>query len=272
MKRAAIIVYGNNSNRLIFWVLGRPYEAGKINMELGKETYELFILEVPNTKENKYKIKQRRIIEKFCGENNIRPLFYIDDKDEELDSIWYSIKILCILREIEIIIGKGVYNRSFGIVTNALNKVLLEAISEEASSILILKTGLDEIAMEELYKKIMQDKGLSIAFVDDVKFLINQSEILLWESKTPISPSINVEKVLLFSQQADHSKPDTILMKYKEEIAKAIIRLASDMNIWEMTSCFPFVYFLDEGGNYLSNEQIRRLLARSNKPLTIQKC
>ena len=98
MKRAAIIGYGENSGKIKFWLLGKPSEIGRINIEIGGEAYEIFIFEVPHTKEIKHKIKEKRIIHKFCGENNIQFVFPVDEMDEKLNSIWLSIKILCILR------------------------------------------------------------------------------------------------------------------------------------------------------------------------------
>lgn len=272
MKKAAIIIYGYNSNKIMFWVLGKPFEIGRISIELDEEAYEIVIFEVPHTKENKYKIKLKRIIEKFCGENNIQSIFYADDKDEQLESAWYAIKILCVLREIEIITGEAISGKSYGIVSSSLNQVLIEAISEEASSIMILRKGLDQTAMEKLYKKIMIDKGLSVAYVNDVSFLMNQSRIVLWESSAPVSSNISLGKVLISTQQIDIMKPDDVQIKYEEEIGKIIIKLAYKMNILKIASHFPFVYFLDSQGYIMKREQVCLSLTRSNKPLTIQKC
>lgn len=280
MKRAAIIVYGNNSGRIRFWFLGRPCEIGKLNIEIGGESYEIFIFEVPHTKEIKHKIKEKRIIHKFCGENNIQFVFHVDETDEKLNSIWLSIKILCVLREVGIIRGEDVLSQSFGIISDTLNPILMEAISEEASSIIALKTGSNDASMKELHKKIMEEKGLSIAFVNDIEFLLNQSKIILWDGLIPaeryknalMSACIDMRRVLILPKHSGPLQPDSVMIRFEDEIAKAIIKFAPDTDIWKTASYFPFVCFLDEQGNPVDKERIRRLFLRSNKALTIQKC
>lgn len=272
MKRAAIIIYGHDSNKIMFWVLGKLNEIGKIGIELDEEYHELIIFEVPHTIENKYKIKQRRIIERFCRDNNIQSIFYVDDKDEQTENAWYGIKVLCILRELERITGEAISGKSYGIISDTLNWILIDAISGEASSIMILKKDLDQSVMEGLYKKIMAETGLSIAYVDDVKFLISQSRIVLSEGSTPVLTHISLKNVLITPKQIDIIRPDDILMKYEEAIAKTIIKLESNKNILKIASFFPFVYFMNSQGNIMNKEQIRLFLARNNKTLTIQKC
>ncbi|HCJ58566.1 MAG TPA: hypothetical protein DHV55_15300 [Clostridiaceae bacterium] len=67
-------------------------------------------------------------------------------------------------------------------------------------------------------------------------------------------------------------QPDSVMIRFEDEIAKAIVKFAPDTDIWKTASYFPFVCFLDEQGNPVDKERIRRLFLRSNKALTIQKC
>lgn len=269
MKRAAIVTYGYDSNRIMFWVLGKPCELGRIIIELGDEDYELLIFEVPYAKESKYKIKQKRIIERFCGENNIQCAVYADDEDDKIDNFWYVVKLLCVLREIEAINKEAIFSKSFGIVSNTLNQLLLDAISEEASSITILKTGQDQADMEKLHKKIMEEKGLSVVYADDISALISQSRVVLWETSSPMTPHISLEKVFILPKC--EMENEALLLKYEQQIGKAVIKLSYDEDVFKIASYFPFVHFIDTQGNPMKKDQVRRAIARSNKILTIQK-
>lgn len=182
MKKAALILYGDSTNKIMFWILGRPYDIGNINIELDGETYEIFIFEIPYTKDIKHKTRQRKLVDRFLREQGIQSVFYIDDVDEELESIWSAVKITKAIEEIGTILGECIFNKNFGIISENMDPILIETISAEASSIMILKMEQDKSIMEELHKKIIKEMGLSIAFVNDIKHLIKQSEVIIWEN------------------------------------------------------------------------------------------
>lgn len=280
MKKAALILYGDSTNKIMFWILGRPYDIGNINIELDGETYEIFIFEIPYTKDIKHKTRQRKLVDRFLREQGIQSVFYIDDVDEELESIWSAVKITKAIEEIGTILGECIFNKNFGIISENMDPILIETISAEASSIMILKMEQDKSIMEELHKKIIKEMGLSIAFVNDIKHLIKQSEVIIWESSElgkrykNLFPSLIIHEkgILLLTKIIKDFDLDDLKIKYSEEIGKLIIKLSSKRNVSQIASYFPHVHFYNEQGEELEKGWIGRQLKRNNIILTIQKC
>ncbi|MGI5998558.1 MAG: hypothetical protein ACOX89_07850 [Lutispora sp.] len=280
MKKAALILYGDSTNKIMFWILGRPYDIGNINIELDGETYEIFIFEIPYTKDIKHKTRQRKLVDRFLREQGIQSVFYIDDVDEELESIWSAVKITKAIEEIGTILGECIFNKNFGIISENMDPILIETISAEASSIMILKMEQDKSIMEELHKKIIKEMGLSIAFVNDIKHLIKQSEVIIWENSElgkrykNLFPSLIIHEkgILLLTKIIKDFDLDDLKIKYSEEIGKLIIKLSSKRNVSQIASYFPHVHFYNEQGEELEKGWIGRQLKRNNIILTIQKC
>lgn len=280
MKKAALILYGDSTNKIMFWILGRPYDIGNINIELDGETYEIFIFEIPYTKDIKHKTRQRKLVDRFLREQGIQSVFYIDDVDEELESIWSAVKITKAIEEIGTILGECIFNKNFGIISENMDPILIETISAEASSIMILKMEQDKSIMEELHKKIIKEMGLSIAFVNYIKHLIKQSEVIIWESSElgkrykNLFPSLIIHEkgILLLTKIIKDFDLDDLKIKYSEEIGKLIIKLSSKRNVSQIASYFPHVHFYNEQGEELEKGWIGRQLKRNNIILTIQKC
>ncbi|SHJ09101.1 hypothetical protein [Lutispora thermophila] len=273
MKRAAIVVHSHNANRIMFWVLGKPRQIGSINVLLGGEEYHISIFEIPYVKDDKHKEKQRAITDKFLKEEDIKYILYADEVDEELERIWATVKIIRILEEIGSVVEEYFLNKSFGIIGKKPDTILLEALSREASSIIVLNEGQDVSLMEELHKKIITETGLSIAFISDASYLINQSRIIILESSDEVEkykrilpyPPLCVKETLVMPKVKDEYNSNTLEIKYAEEIGKLIAKIISEKNIREITCYYPNIYFLKENG-ILTN------LKKSNKILTIQKC
>jgi len=280
MKKAALILYGNNTNRLSFMGFGKPHKIGNVNVELDGEKYELFLLEIPYTKDLRHKARQIKLVNRFAREQEVQYIYYIDDMDKELESIWSTVKIIKAIEDIETISEECIFNKRFGIISENIDSNLVEALSREASSLTILKIKQDKPDMEELHKKIIIETGLSIAFVNDVQNLIDQSDVIIWQNSEVSERYINLlpdtiirEKgIIVLSRIIKDFELADLKIKYSNEIGKLIIKLLSKRNIWEIASCFPSVHFYNEQGEELEKEWIRRQLKRNNKILTIQKC
>jgi len=279
MRRAALILYGEQSNKIMFWVLGKPNEIGFIHLNL-EEEYEILILEIPYPKDEKNKAKADKIVNKFLRSNNIEYAFYINQEDKELNSTWHTIKILNIIKEVSRILGVNLFNQSFGIISDRIEHKLIEALSEEAASIMILKSKENEKNMVELYNKIITETGLSLAFVQEIEYLIEQSKTIIWEASSTMEkynsllpyPIINSNRILISPKEIKDWDTGGIELKYSEEIGKFIIMLLSKKSIWDIASCFPYLYFLSEDGETIEKLNKGQYFAKDNKALTIQKC
>jgi hypothetical protein len=138
----------------------------------------------------------------------------------------------------------------------------------------------DKSIMEELHKKIIKEMGLSIAFVNDIKHLIKQSEVIIWENSElgkrykNLFPSLIIHEkgILLLTKIIKDFDLDDLKIKYSEEIGKLIIKLSSKRNVSQIASYFPHVHFYNEQGEELEKGWIGRQLKRNNIILTIQKC
>jgi len=280
MKKAALVLYGNSTSRFSFLGFGKPHKLGNANVELDGENYELFLIEIPNAKDLRHKARQIKLVNRFAREQDIQYISYIDDMDKELESIWSTVKIIKAIEEIENISGECIFNKSFGIISENIDYNLVEALSREASNLTILKIKEDKPAMIELHRKIMIETGLSIAFVNDIKHLIEQSEVIIWQKSGLDKKYYNLlpdtvihEKgIIVLAKIIKDFDSDDLKIKYSEELGKFIIKLLSKRNIWEIASCFPSVHFFNEQGEELEKGWIGRQLKRNNKILTIQKC
>jgi len=280
MKKAALILYGDGTNRLSFLGFGKPHNIGNVNVELDGENYELFLLEIPYSKDLRHKARQIKLVNRFAREHDMQFICYIDDMDKELASIWSTVKIIKAIEEIEVILREDIFCKNFGIISENIDSNLVEALSREASSLMIMTMEQDKTAMEELHKKIITETGLSIAFANDIKHLIEQSEVIVWQNSEAAKRYINLlpdtiihEKgIIVLPNIIEGFELDDLKIKYSEEIGKLIIKLLHKSNIWEIASCFPHVHFYNEQGKELEKGWIGRQLRRNNKILTIQKC
>jgi len=280
MKRAALILYGEQYNKIMFRVLGKPHEIGVIHINLGEEEYEVFMLEIPYPNDEKNKAKADKIVNKFLKSNNIEHALYINQEDEDLNSIWHTIKVLSIIKEASRICGVNLFSESFGIISNRIGSKLIEALSKDAASIMILKKDKDKRNIEELYHKIINETGLSLVFVEEMEYLIEQSKVIICEDSSIMEkykslfphPVIDVNRILISPKEIMDWDTCGIELKYNEEIGKFIIMLLSNKNIWDMVSCFSYLYVLNGEGESALNLSEEYFLAGDKNSLTILKC
>lgn len=280
MKRAAIVLHSDNANRIAFWILGKPHQVGSINLQLDGEDYEIIMFEVPYAKDDKQKAKQRKTIDKFLKEEDVQYILYTDEADQKLERIWSTVKIIRILEEIGSITGECLLNQSFGIISKELDPILLEAISREASSMMVLKAEQDRSIMEEMHKKIITETGLSMAFISDAKYLIKQSRVIILDDSEAADeykgvlpyPPINVKETLLLPAMKDYCDSNSLEIRYAEEIGKLIAKIMSAKDLREITCYYPNIHLSKEYEHELREKGILTNLKKSNKILTIQRC
>lgn len=280
MKRAALILYGEQYNKIMFRVLGKPHEIGVIHINLGEEEYEVFMLEIPYPNDEKNKAKADKIVNKFLKSNNIEHALYINQEDEDLNSIWHTVKVLSIIKEASRNSGINLFRESFGIISDCTEHRLIEALSEDAASIMILKSKENERNINELYHKIINETGLSLVFVEEMEYLIEQSKVIICEDSSIMEkykslfpyPVVDFNRVLVSPKEIMDWDKYGIELKYNEEIGKFIIMLLSNKNIWDIVSFFPYLYVSNENEESIGSLTEEYFFTEDKKNLTIQKC
>lgn len=182
MKRAALVVEGEGFGKSISMLFGKPWQLGKVSFNVNEEEYEIILLEVPYTNNPKAEKKSKDIVEKYCKNMDIQALIYKNTQDDKTDEKLIAIKIVNTLQKIENSKVIDLFKKRFGIILNSLNPMLIDALSIEASSIIIMDQGFDREKTEKLYQEIIRDKGLSIVYTKDLTVLIKKSDIILCEN------------------------------------------------------------------------------------------
>jgi len=280
MKRVALILYGDQSNKIVFRVLGKPHEIGIIHINLGEEEYEVFIFEIPYPKDEKNKSKADKVVNKFLRTNNIERALYINKEDEELNNMWHTVKVLSIIKEASRNSGINLFRESFGIISDCTEHRLIEALSKDAASIMILKSKENERNINELYYKIINETGLSLVFVEEMEYLIEQSKVVICEDSSIMEkykslfpyPVIDFNKTLISPKEIKDWDTCGIELKYNEEIGKFIIMLLSNKNIWDIVSSFPYLYVLNENKESIGILAEEYFITEDKNSLTILKC
>ena len=182
MNRAAILIEGKGFDKNLSMLFKKPRVTGKILIEINKEKYEIIVLQVPCSNNLESLDRNRKIAEKYCHKKGLQHLIYSKVQDLNTKNKLIAIKILCSLRVIENTNRISLFNKRFGIIYNTLNPLLIDALSREALSIIILDQGFDIWGMENLYQKVMRDKGLSIVYTKDIISLIEKSDVIVGEN------------------------------------------------------------------------------------------
>ena len=258
MNRAAVIIEGKGFDRNLSMLFGKPWQLGRVLFNINDKEYEIIILEVPYINNPKSQNKRKQIVEKYCKNIDIHTLIYKKTKDADIDERLIAIKIICTLRKVENTNKIGIFKKRFGIIFNNLNPLFIEALSIEASSIIILNREFERDKTEKLYEKIIRDTGLSIVYTKDLTVLIEKSDAILCEN-TGVSKNYKgllFDKIILFNdwnktillpRPINYVGADSLEVSYNDEIIEAFLSFNNGISVWNAAKCFT-IYTLYECG------------------------
>lgn len=248
MKRAAIITEGKGFGKNISMFFRKPWQLGEVSFNINDEEYEIIILEVPYNNNPKSYNKSKHIVEKYCENRGIHTLLYQKVQDANINEKLTAIKIIYTLQRAEYSKKIDIFKKRFGIIFNSLNPMLIDTLSIEASSIIILDQEFDREKTEKLYQEIIRDKGLSIVYTKDLTALIKKSDIILCENpmilenfKDFLFDKIILcndwNKIILLPRSINYLGLDLFEANYYDEIIKAFLSFNDGISVWEAAKC-----------------------------------
>lgn len=249
MNRAAIVIESKGFDKNLSMIFKKPWIAEKILIEINKEEYEITVLQVPYSNNLESLDRNRKVVEKYCHKKGLQRLIY--DKAQELSTKdkLIAIKILCSLIMMENTDRINIFNKRFGIIFNNLNPLIIDALSREASSIIILDQEFDTWEMEKLYQKVIKDKGLSIVYTKDLTSLIEKSDIIIGENTLSIEKHGDLlsrkiiffndwDKIKLIPNSLNYQDDSSYDYSYSDDIVEVFLNFNQSMGIWDVAMCF----------------------------------
>lgn len=248
MNRAALVVQGEGFGKSISMFFGKPRQLAKVSYNINGEEYEIILLEVPYTNNPKAEKKSKDIIEKYCKNIGIQTLIYKKPQDDNTDEKLIAIKIMYTLRKVGDSNGIDVLKKRFGIIFNSLNPMLIDALSIEATSIIIADMGLDREKTEKLYQEIIRDKGLSIVYAKDLTVLIEKSDIILCENPIILETYKDLlfgkivlcndwNKIMLLPKPISSFDLDLFDANYHDDIIEIFLSFNDGISVWKAAKC-----------------------------------
>lgn len=257
MNKAAIILEDKGFGKSASMLLGKPYEADVVSLQINGEEYKITILQIPycNTPESLNKTKS--IIEKYCYKKGIPTIIYKKIEDEEINKKLVAIKIVCLLRlkgnENKI----NLFEKRFGIIFDNLNPYLIDALSQKAFGMIIFDREFERDKTEKLYQKIIKENGLSIVYTKDLTVIIKKSDIILCEDTVilrnyedllfdKITLFNDWNKIILLPSPIYSIERDSFEINCNDEIIKTFLTFNEDMSTWDGAKCFNSIYAFDK--------------------------
>ena len=244
MNRVAIALRTESFIKNVSMLLGKLIISEKLKIKIKNEDYEIIIVEMPYSTDTKTIERSRKIFEKYCEKKGLHMIDGESTSCDEKNKI-YAIKVLSSLEALKDTKGLEIRNKKFGVTCRKLNPILIEALSYDSLSIVIFDREFNLSKKEKLYKKIIVDKGLSIAYTKDRDPLMKNSDIIIGDNfadKSIILDKISIiedwEEVILLPKGLCLENDGFSKNNFNHQIIKVFLYFNRDMEVRDIASSF----------------------------------
>ena len=268
----------------IFTVFISPKVDKEINFSIEADTFYFSIIELPVNSD----IISRKIIkkiEKLCKTNEITKL-YIDNSSLKLEGAIdiglvdpeqianvKSIKALSSLIKVGEEIEQNKLKSNIGFIVENVEMHMLNMLSNDASSITIYEScSIDKNVQKRIYEKMMNEKGISTVFSNDIYKIIDSSDVIITDKKISLEAYknrlkgkillgtnrfegdfLNVEEIWMWCCDLDTNEDKEIIRQFNDELLCLLREYYSKEKIMDFIRRLQYIYLLDSNGNHVNN-------------------